>query len=185
MTPYASDKPFNLQSAFPHQLPKAIQWAEERSQEIQTGGVPLAGKGLEIARSVGVQRPEQIRMAFVESLPLPEDEMLRRAALETGLLGPGMVGLTLGYSVLICQGHDSLRLLSHEFRHVYQYEQAGSIAAFLPVYLQQIAMAGYPNAPFEIDEGAHEIVLCLKTNVAMKDGGFKENRKPKRQSRLE
>jgi hypothetical protein len=126
--------------------------------EIQAGGISLAGKGLEIARSVGVLRPEQIRIAFVESLPLPEDEMLRETALETGLLGPGMVGLTLGYSLLICQGHDSLRLLSHEFRHVYQYEQAGSIAAFLPGYLQQIAMLGYSNAPFEIDARAHEII---------------------------
>jgi len=97
-------------------------------------------------------------MAFVESLPLPEDEMLRRAALETGLLGPGMVGLTLGYSVLICRGHDSLRLLSHEFRHVHQYEQAGSIAAFLPVYLRQVATVGYSNAPFEIDARAYETI---------------------------
>jgi hypothetical protein len=150
--------PFDLQTELPHLLPKAIQWAEARSQEIQAGGVTLTEKGLEIARSVGVQRPEQIRIAFVEKLPLPEDEMLRGAALETGLLGPGMVGLTLGYSVFICQGHDSFRLLSHEFRHVYQYEQAGSIAAFLPVYLQQIAMLGYENAPSEIDARAHEII---------------------------
>jgi len=150
--------PFDLQAALPHLLPKAIQWAEARSQEVQVGGISLAEKGLEIARSVGVQRPEQIRITFVEKLPLPEDEMLRGAALETGLLGPGMVGLTLGYSVFICQGHDSIRLFSHEFRHVHQYEQAGSIAAFLPVYLQQIAMLGYENASFEIDAKAHEII---------------------------
>jgi hypothetical protein len=152
------DKSFDLQAALPYLLPKAIQWAEARSQEIQSGGAPLAEKGLQIARSIGVQRPERIRIAFVEKLPLPEDEILREAALETGLLGPGMVGLTLGYSVLICQGHDSLRLLSHEFRHVYQYEQAGSIAAFLPDYLQQIAILGYANATFEIDARAHEII---------------------------
>lgn len=149
---------FDLQTALAYLLPKAIRWAEARSQEIQASGVPLAEEGLQIARSVGVERPERIRMAFVEKLPLPEDETLRRAALETGLLGPGMVGLTLGYSVYICQGHDSLRLLSHEFRHVYQYEQAGSIAAFLPGYLQQIATLGYSNAPFEIDARAHEII---------------------------
>ena len=158
MTPNIFDRPFDLQAALPYLLPKAIQWAEARSQEIQAGGVSLAEKGLQIARAVGVQQPERIRIAFVEKLPLPEDEMLREAALETGLLGPGMVGLTLGYSVLICQGHDSLRLLSHEFRHVYQYEQAGSIAAFLPSYLQQIAILGYSNAPFEIDARAHEII---------------------------
>jgi hypothetical protein len=92
----------------------------------------------------------------VDSLPLPEEANLKAAALQTGLLGPGMVGLTLGYSVFICRGHQTRRLLSHELRHVHQYEAHGSIAKFLPVYLQQIAEVGYANAPFEIDAREHE-----------------------------
>jgi hypothetical protein len=40
---------------------------------------------------------------------------------------------------------------------VHQYERAGSIAAFLPVYLQQIVELGYNNAPFEIDARSHEL----------------------------
>jgi hypothetical protein len=88
---------------------------------------------------------------------LPTDTALRNAAVQTGLLGPGMIGLTLGYAVLIRRGHEaSPRLLSHEFRHVYQYEAAGSIAAFLPGYLQQIVAFGYVNAPLEADARAHE-----------------------------
>ena len=67
-----------------------------------------------------------------------------------------MVGLTLGYSVFVCTGHVNPRLLRHEFRHVYQYEQAGSISAFLPVYLGQIVRIGYRDAPFEVDARAHE-----------------------------
>lgn len=39
----------------------------------------------------------------------------------------------------------------------HQYEQAGSIAAFLPRYLQQIVTVGYNNAPFEIDARSHEL----------------------------
>ena len=69
---------------------------------------------------------------------MPEDPVLQTAAVQTGLLGPGMVGLTLGYTVFICRSYQTVRLLSHECRHVYQDEQAGSIAAFLPGYLQQI-----------------------------------------------
>ena len=61
-------------------------------------------------------------------------------------VGPGMIGLTLGYSIFIVRGHMGRRLVSHECRHVYQYETHGSIAAFLPVYLQQIATVGYQNA---------------------------------------
>ena len=62
-----------------------------------------------------------------------------------------MVGLTLGYGIYICQGHNRIRILSHEFRHVYQYEQLGSISAFLPVYLQQIVTFGYRNTPYGLD----------------------------------
>jgi hypothetical protein len=106
--------------------------------------------------AVGVQRPERVRISIVDSLPPPEDPDLRTAALQTGLLGPSMVGLTLGYSVLICRGHQTVRLLSHELRHVHQYEAHGSIAEFLPMYLDQITNYGYTNAPFEIDARAHE-----------------------------
>jgi len=82
--------------------------------------------------------------------------MLRQAALQTGLLGPGMIGLTLGYSIFVVRGYMEFRLLSHECRHVYQYETYGSIAAFLPVYLEQIATVGYLDAPFEQDARANE-----------------------------
>jgi hypothetical protein len=47
-------------------------------------------------------------------------------------------------------------LLSHECRHAYQYETYGSIAAFLPVYLDQIASVGYLDAPFEQDARTNE-----------------------------
>ena len=92
--------------------------------------------------------PERIRVVAVAAL--------RSAAEQTGFLDPGMVGLTLGYSVFICHGHETVRLLSHEFRHVYQYEQAGSVAAFLPGYLMQIVERGYASTTFEIDARAHE-----------------------------
>jgi len=88
---------------------------------------------------------------------MPEDPELREAAIQAGLLGPGMVGLTLDHSVFICRGHETKRLLSHELRHVYQYEQAGSLARFLPGYLQQIVESGYAAAPLEQDARAHEV----------------------------
>jgi len=48
------------------------------------------------------------------------------------------------------------RYLAHECRHVYQYEAVGSIAAFLAVYLEQIAKVGYWDAPFQQDARSHE-----------------------------
>lgn len=147
---------FDLRTVLPLIVPKAIEWAESQSLSIETTGQPLSSDQLDVARSVGVMFPELIRITEVSRLPLPEDPDLYHAALATGLLGQNMVGMTFGYGIYICHGHRNIRLLSHEFRHTFQYEQAGSIAAFLPTYLQQIATFGYDNAPFEMDARAYE-----------------------------
>ena len=148
---------FDLISALPFLIPKAITWAESQSENAAQKGRPLDERFILIAKSVGVEKPKHIRILDVPCLPMPDDPQLRRAAVATGLLGPEMVGLTLGYSILVCSGYgQDVRLLSHEFRHVYQYEQAGSIAEFLPKYLQQIVTFGYHNAPFEKDACDHE-----------------------------
>lgn len=149
---------FDLADVLPQLLPRAIDWAEERSEEILSGGVPLSREGLDIARAVGVLHPERIRIRLVSELPLPDDPELRYAALESGILGPGMVGLTLGHGIYICRDHQSSRLLAHECRHVHQYEIAGSIGTYLPQYLEQIAEFGYHDAPFEVDARNHECV---------------------------
>lgn len=75
-----------------------------------------------------------------------------------GFFSPGMLGLTLHYAVLIADGHvDDERLLRHEFRHVYQYETAGSTVAFLEDYFAQLLDVGYRDAPLEIDARRHEV----------------------------
>ncbi|MGB2831500.1 MAG: hypothetical protein WBC07_01005 [Methylotenera sp.] len=147
---------FDLRTVLPLLIPKAIAWAEAQSSFIGQVGQPLNDALLTVARSVGVMHPELIRVTEVPCLPLPEDLELQQAALESVLLGPNMVGMTFGYGIYVCHGHGTIRLLSYEFRHSYQYEQAGSIAAFLPTYLQQIVTVGYNNAPFEIDACSHE-----------------------------
>jgi len=123
---------FDLRAALPLLIPKAIGWAEAQYNAMTQAGQPLNDVLLSVARSVGVLRPELIRVIEVPCLPLPDDPDLKQAALATGLLAPGMVGLTLGHGVCVCHRHGNVRVLSHEFRHVYQYGQAGSIAAFLP-----------------------------------------------------
>jgi hypothetical protein len=148
----------DLRDELPKLLPGAIAWAEDRARKAAEVGAPLTGPEQEIAREVGVARPERVRVEIVgERLPMPEDSTLREAALQAGLLAPGMVGLTLGYSIFICAGHKTRRLLSHELRHVHQYEQHGLIAGFLPLYLKQVIEVGYRDAPFERDAREHEL----------------------------
>jgi hypothetical protein len=147
----------DLAAELPRLLPKAVAWAENEATAALVSGVPLIETGLRLARSVGVHFPERIRVVESASLPFPADPELSAAALQTGLLGPGTAGLTLGYTVFIMKGQGSNRLISHECRHVHQYEVAGSIAGFLPLYLQQIVSYGYEQAPYEIDAREHEI----------------------------
>jgi hypothetical protein len=146
----------DLRSLLPELLPQAIAWAETQSQHVAELGQTLNPAGLALARSVGVRHPERIRVKLVDQLPLPADPRLQQAALQTGPLGPGMVGLTLGHSIFVVSGHDSHRVLSHEYHHVYQYEVLGSSAAFLPVYLEQIVTSGYRDAPLEVDARSYE-----------------------------
>jgi hypothetical protein len=147
----------DLRQALPHLLPGAIAWAEAQARSAAATGTALTPPEQEIARSVGVQRADLIRVVTGEILPVPEDSALRAAAEQAGLIGPDMIGLTLGHAVFVRRGHKTRRLLSHEFRHVHQYEQHGSIAAFLPVYLSQIVEVGYADSPFERDARAHEL----------------------------
>jgi SAM-dependent methyltransferase len=147
----------NLKAALLHLLPKAIAWAETEAARAADAGRSLVAGEIRLARRVGVAQPERVRLAPVDSMPMPEDPALREAALQIGLLGPAMAGLTLGHAIFIRRGRETRRLLSHELRHVHQYEQAGSIADFLPDYLQQIVEFGYAAAPLEQDAREHEV----------------------------
>jgi hypothetical protein len=145
----------SLAALLPRLLPGAIAWAEHAA--LGARGRPLTADETSLARAVGVAAPERVRVAEVDALPAPADPVLHAAGVEAGLLAPGMVGLTLGHAIFAVRGHCTRRLLSHELRHVHQYEQAGSIAAFLPVYLAQVVECGYREAAYEQDARRHEV----------------------------
>ena len=149
---------YDLAAVLPDLLPQAIQWVESRSVDILSKGKPLTSAGIRVARSVGVLDPERIRVELVDSLPLPDDQTLQDVALQTGLLGPDMAGVTSGYGIYACTDDVTNRLLAHECRHVFQYEAAGSIAAFLPVYLKEFAEFGYFECSFEVDARNYELI---------------------------
>jgi hypothetical protein len=146
----------------PQLVPLATEWAQAHEAQILEDGRPLDRAGVALARAVGVKDPLLIRVQHVKAIPWPAAPALRRAAMATGLLGPGVEGLTLGHGIYIVGRRRSgpacgnPLLLSHECRHVHQYEQAGSIGAFLAEYLRQIAELGYERSPYEIDARAWE-----------------------------
>ena len=139
----------DLQVILPILLPKAIEWAELQQIDILTSGRPLTPGEIATARAVGVSQPEKIRVKSVASIPVPQDPLLAQAAVQAGLLGPNMAGLTLFYGIFIRDGTYSRNLLAHECRHVHQYEQRGSILGFLQEYIPQVLTSGYFNSPLE------------------------------------
>ena len=147
----------DLEAELPRLIPKAIEWAVSQERHALVAGRPLSAQMIGVARHVGVASPEAVRIVEIDRLPRPSDPELSAVVDETGLLGPSMVGLALGYAVFIVAGHGTARLISHEFRHVHQYESNNGISGFLPIYLGQIARYGYRDAPMEIDAREHEV----------------------------
>jgi hypothetical protein len=146
----------DIRAELPNLLPLAIAWAQDEETKGLVEGTPLSLAGTSLAKSAGVAHPEKVRVVQVEKLPYPDHPLLREAAEQTGMLGPDTAGLTLGYAVFMLADKSDFRLLSHELRHVYQYESNGAIPGFLPHYLRQVIEVGYDEAPFEKDAREHE-----------------------------
>ncbi len=140
----------------PQLLPLAVEWAQSQEIAILATGRALTTTESKLAAAVGVCKHDRVRIKIVQQLPQPQHPRLRAAADQAGLLGPNMVGITFGHGIYICEGAISNRLVSHELRHVHQYEQAGSIAEFLAAYLVQIVTFTYARAPLELDAHRHE-----------------------------
>jgi hypothetical protein len=129
----------------------AIRWALATVHYYQDRGRPLNAVETEIAIAAGVIHPELIRIIETDHVPEPKLDELAALRIQSGLLHSHSVGLTLGNQVFIRNGFMRPYLLAHEFRHVYQFEQLGSLEIMIRNYLLEVVQFGYRNAPLEID----------------------------------
>lgn len=136
--------------ALPLATPLVAAWARLHEARILRLGAPLGAAGQAVARSVGVARPDRIRVLRVRRVPVPFARLLAALARRAGLPGPDVDGMTLGHGIYLRGTHDT-RLLAHECRHVAQAEAAGSTSAFIAAYLREVARHGYHAAPMEVD----------------------------------
>ncbi|EUC70002.1 hypothetical protein Y017_11295 [Alcanivorax sp. 97CO-5] len=142
-------------------LPRVTAWAKKHHDLIQVEGVELNDAGADMARSVGVEDPNRIRVMLVDEIPFREDPVIYRIAKSVGMFSGQVMGITFGHSIYIVKGCESAQLFSHEFRHVYQYETLGSIQDFMEVYLEQVLEFSYDKAPLELDARQFEITEPL------------------------
>jgi hypothetical protein len=146
-----------IAAALPLLLPRAIRWCEGLAADVAARGAPLLPAAVEDARSVGVEKPEAIRVLIVDEMPAPRDLLLAPAAAALGFLGSDTAGLALGHAIFVRRGQLSRRMLTHECRHVAQCEAAGSLPVFLEQYLTELLAVGYEACSFERDARAHEL----------------------------
>lgn len=138
-------------------LAAATDWVKQQQKQITIRGRSLTVAEQHIAKHVGVASTDRVYLYEVVTIERPNQPELAALCEQYSFLTEDTIGLTLGYGIYIKQGYLTKRLLSHELRHVYQYEQAGSAEAFLSRYIGEIMQFGYFDSPYEIDARAHEI----------------------------
>ena len=126
-------------------------WVTETLRLHKNNGRTLNEAETKIALEIGVANSEKIRVIETDNMPEPSVYQLSALRMQNGLRYSHTAGLTLGYFVFIKKGSMSNHLLAHELRHVYQFEQIGSLEKMIQRYLQEIMQFGYQNAPLELD----------------------------------
>ncbi|MBV9468176.1 MAG: hypothetical protein JO316_03140 [Abitibacteriaceae bacterium] len=137
---------------FEQLLPLAAAWAERQEGLILETGVPLTHTEMDDARCVRVQHPERVRLLRVAGVPMPDDPVLRAAAVEVGLMSPYTGGMALRYGIFVREDYWRERdIIAHELTHAAQYERLGGFLPFLRQYLTECLTVGYLQSPLELE----------------------------------
>ncbi len=143
-----------LKRIVPTIAPAMTAWAETMERAAMENGVALDSIQWRDALRAGVQRPEKVRVMYVDDLPHPNPE-LTLLAKEIGILTPKTDGITFGYGIFIKNNlPDVKRRLIHQLVHVCQYERLGEIRIFVREYVQCCLDFGYADSPFELEAEA-------------------------------
>jgi len=113
-------------------------------------GEPLSDNMIQIAKEIGIDKPEDIRTYDKEGKIFGN---------------PNIAGITLGKAIEIRKKYKSESLICHELIHVKQYQDCGGIKGFLNKYIKQLYKYGYWNTPMEIEAREKSQVLINKYNL--------------------
>jgi hypothetical protein len=131
--------------------PEAIAWYLKQEAILLKQGRPLSADEMDLARRMGVQHPEKIRVVVLTKFPSPDSPALAEQLAALGLGSDDAGGFSMGYAVLIKPRFETKRWLrAHEFVHVGQREHLGT-EAFIRRYFMEMKTIGYKRAPLEIE----------------------------------
>ena len=104
-----------------------------------------------MAKAMGVQNPEKVRVVVKADFPIPTQQPLLNEYKNIGFTSPEVSGQAFGYTILIkprYAGKDWLLL--HELVHVAQFEIIG-LKKFVARYLTELKTLGYRGSLIEIE----------------------------------
>ena len=131
--------------------PRAIEWYQSVEQQLLPLGRSLTKKELQIAESLGVGRPEEIRIVVLAEFPMPSDPDLLQEAKRLGFDSDHLIGRTNGNVILLKPSASSDEsVVAHELVHVRQIRRLG-IKAFIRRYILELEAVGYRRAPLELE----------------------------------
>lgn len=130
---------------------RALDWYNQTETQLLPQGRPLSATEMELARKLGVTRPERVRIVVLDEFPMPADPELRAEASGYGLGSSFEGGRTMGYAIMLKPRYaDDPVVVSHELVHVSQHDRMGR-EAFLLRYLLEMEIVGYARSPLELE----------------------------------
>ncbi|GAA0716945.1 hypothetical protein GCM10009105_23780 [Dokdonella soli] len=129
-------------------LPDAVGVAQTRERWILKRGRALTDSEIALARRIGVQEPERVRISTVQNFRTPEPKF--------GGPNPSICAITSGHGIQVNSLCPRQRhILAHELTHVTQFERLGMLE-FEREFLIQMILVGSTRAPLETQARENE-----------------------------
>jgi hypothetical protein len=143
--------------------PKAIEWYEAVEKQLLPLGRSLTKEELQIAKRLGVDSPEEIRIVILSEFPMPSDPELLQEAKRLGFDSDHVIGRTNGNVILLKPSASSdMSVVTHELVHVRQIRKLG-IRGFVRRYILELETVGYRRSPLELEAYSTERRLYPST----------------------
>ena len=143
--------PMEIRAKQDRLTPLALEWLNETETNLLKSGQPLSDADVAMARTVGVQQPERVRVVILAKFPVPENDDLLTEARKYGLGSEAEGGRTMGYVIILKKKYaDERWILAHELVHVAQQEQMGK-ETFIRRFIAERELIGYRRMPLELE----------------------------------
>lgn len=132
-------------------VPLVLEWVTSVEKDLRDVSRPLTAHETADAVALGLEHPNMVRVAVVESFPEPSAE-LKHLAGQLRILTPGTMSLTFGRLIVIkATAPDLSQLVLHGLVHAVQIERCGGVRAFLQEYFAQCLEYGKDDCPMEVE----------------------------------